>query len=660
MDPGLRRDDVSGVTKSDQINHHAPSGYACIYHKNKNGMGGIATSEDGTHVFKISAQYEMFALHKDEVVVIPIKGAESDAGIIQAISRHHTLTLTGFIQKHKDKLLLRVSDHKFGNYLVIIKSTPKQVDRDQLYNTTIVSYPSKSQPYFEVELTNLVAVSTEDDQHFMQQLLIDNKIPIEFSAAAIAQSNKIDETISNTEIKKRQDLRDLAFVTIDGADAKDFDDAVYCDSQDGIFNLYVAIADVAQFVTTDSALDHDAYERGTSIYFPKRVIPMLPEKLSNGVCSLKPNVDRLAMCCQMQIDPSGKIINYTVYNAVINSKARLTYNQAQDWLNDLELTPEPLISNISNLFLVYQALQNGRANRGAIDFDSVEPIFIFDEHGLVSELQSRVRLESHKLIEECMLAANVCVADYLIVHCQPGLFRIHPKPSEEKFTALKSYLNSIAVPFDVKHTNLEPHHYSALLERVKTHPSYATIQQAVLRSMQLAIYSPDNIGHFGLSYDRYLHFTSPIRRYPDLLVHRAVKSTILKGTYNYAHALDIMGEQTSFTERRAEELGRKVDAYYKCQYAGMHIGKIFTGISTSIVSFGIFIYIPELMLDGLLHVTSLGQDYYIFDAGRQVLVGKNTGVKYKAGQEFTIEIASVDMARLFIDFKLVTTSSIER
>lgn len=631
-----------------------PMHYECIYYKNKNGMGGVAINSKTQAKYVISSKDEGYALDQDEVLVTILEHGENDEqshGKIDEIKKHNTTNLSGYIQKHKDKFLLKVNTPKFGNYLVIIRSNCVNFDRDELYNAVIVNYPSENKTYFEVELVNKIGYQ-DDDQSFIAKLLESSNIPTEFSSSSMEQTKKIKDQILEEELINRTDLRGLAFVTIDGADAKDFDDAVYVEAHDDIFTLYVAIADVATYVTFNSPLDVDAYLRGTSIYFPKSVIPMLPEHLSNGVCSLNPYVDRLTMCCEMKVNTTGEIISYKVYNAVINSKARLTYEKVQDWLNELSLIPGELIANITNLYLVFQALSTARKKRGAIDFNSVEALFNFDEHGMVTDLQPRIRLESHRLIEECMLAANVCVADYFLKNKMPTLFRIHPKPSEEKFTALKAYLNSIAIKFEVKYTELAPHHLAELLEKTKSHANYPAIEQVVLRSMQLAIYSMDNVGHFGLSYEKYLHFTSPIRRYPDLLVHRALKSIIKNEKPMYLHELSIMGEQTSFTERRAEDLSRKVDAYYKCQYAKAHIGKKFTGNVSSVVNFGLFVYIPTLMLEGLLHVTNLDGDYFIFDEIGQKLVGKKTGITYKPGQEVFIEIVKVSMEQLFIDFRL--------
>lgn len=633
--------------------HHTV--HTCIYNKNKNGMGGIAIDKTTHEKIIIPDNLENFALDKDEIKVIAHKDHGGNlTGSIQTVIKHNNTHLVGYIQVHKNKFLLKVTNSKFGNYLVIIKSNIDKFDRHELVNTVITTYPNNNQPYFEVELVNSIGKEDEDTA-FIAQLLIESNLPIEFSKAAIIEAEKIPEKIDLADINSRVDLRKLAFVTIDGEDAKDFDDAVYCYAENDIFHLYVAIADVAHYVKHESALDRNAYQRGTSVYFPKRVIPMLPEKLSNGLCSLKPKVDRLVMCCEMKIDQTGKILDYKVYNGIINSKARLTYNQVQKWLNELSLTPEELISNISNLYLVYQALLKERSLRGAIDFESIEPLFQFNQEGVVTNIQPRIRLESHKLIEECMLAANVSIADYLLKNNHPGLFRIHDKPSEEKFTILKNFLNSLAIQLNVSFDNLTPKHLAELLERVEKHSQFQAIQQTVLRTMQLAIYSPQNIGHFGLSYDRYLHFTSPIRRYPDLLVHRAVKYILLHKQYNYLYNLVVMGEETSSTERRAEELGRKVDSFYKCQFAKSHLGNEFKGLITSVINFGIFVYIPELLLDGLVHITELGADYFIFDDKKQTLTGKNSGIKFYSGQEVTVQIVNVDMAKLFIDLQLVTS-----
>jgi ribonuclease R len=357
----------------------------------------------------------------------------------------------------------------------------------------------------------------------------------------------------------------------------------------------------------------------------------------------------------MDISADGEITDYAVDNAVIHSHYRLTYNMVQEWLEDRDRIPHDISDSLISLYNVYKALLRARQKRGAIDFDSSEPYFEFDKDGNVTGLKPRSRLDSHRLIEECMLAANVSVAAFLNSHEHITIYRNHDRPSEKKFSALKSYLDSIAVPFDVTQESVTPKDYARLVERVKSLPNTGIIQQTILRSMQLAEYSPKNIGHFGLAYERYLHFTSPIRRYPDLLVHRACKAVINKKTYAYLESAEQMGQETSFCERRAEEMERKVDSYYKCKYAQNHVGDSFPGVVTSVVSFGLFVSIPELLIDGLVHVTELGGDYFVFDEKKHWLVGKNSGFKYTAGQELEVTIANVDMDKLFIDLELTDT-----
>lgn len=634
--------------------------YTCIYHKKNDGIGGFAIDKESKLKIKIDGVNELFALHLDEVIVeveVDLGDLDHVYGRIIKVTKHNTKYLVGRIQRYKNEYLVRVTTFRFGGYLVKLVSTPEDYSREKTYEVEILTYPDLNQPYFEVKLKNQAVANKDPDtaDEYMEQLIVNSELPVEFSTGAIRDADNLPEFVTNNDISQenRVDLRELGFVTIDGEDAKDFDDAVYCELKDGVFHLYVAIADVANYVKTGSALDKDAYLRGNSVYFPRVVIPMLPEKISNGLCSLNPNVDRLVMCCEIQISQEGLVQSYKVYNAVINSKARLTYNKVQEWLTELANTPLELVENISNLYLVYMALNKARSKRGAINFESNEPYFIFDDENQISKIIPRNRQDAHKLIEECMLVANVCVADFLLSNKHPTLYRNHDKPSEEKFNALKEYLNSLAIPFDVKYDDLTPISFARLLDFIHDHPDFATVQQTILRTMQLAVYDQECIGHFGLSYDRYLHFTSPIRRYPDLLVHRAVKAVLKNNIYEFNHSLEVAGEHLSFTERRSEDLERKLDAYYKCQYAKTHIGSQFEGVVASVVSFGLFIYMKDLMLEGMLHVTELAGDYYVYDETKHVLVGKKNGQVYSLGQILKVEIFNVDMAKLFIDLKLV-------
>ncbi len=626
----------------------------CIYHANKDGRGGTAIDIKTKEHIVIHPGSENYAIDGDEVAVVN-DGFDKFAkpqGIVRDILKHKIVNLVGRVEQYKDKYYLVSDNHKLGNYPVIIDGVNQALAFDEIYNSVVSSYPSAEQAYFKVKLVASLG-HLGDDAVFVNRVLIEANVPLEFSPETEKYVEKLAEEITEHDMLGREDLRKLAFVTIDGEDARDFDDAVFCErNPDGSFTLSVAIADVVHYVKHGSALDEDAFARSTSIYFPRRVVPMLPEKLSNGLCSLNPNVNRLVMVCHMEISPEGKITDYAVDNAVIYSHHRLTYNQVQKYLDGIEPIPTDINDNINALNAVYHALLKARHKRGAIDFEGHEPYFEFDEQGNISALKPRSRQDAHKLIEECMLAANVTVADFLNKNEHPTLYRNHDRPSEKKFSALKSYLDSIAVPFDVTQESVKPKDYQQLVEFIKDRPNTGIIQQTILRSMQLAEYAPKNIGHFGLAYERYLHFTSPIRRYPDLLVHRACKAVINHKTYGYIHPIEVMGEQTSFCERRSEELERKVDAYYKCKFAQAHIGNEYPGIITSIVSFGVFVSIPELMIDGLVHVTELGGDYFVFDEKRHCLVGKNNGFKYVAGQEVNVLIANVDMDKLFVDLEL--------
>ncbi len=642
----IAEDNVVSLTKSARL---------CRYQANKEGRGGVALDLKTKELIIIHPGSDNFAIDGDEVAVMDdgLDKTGKIQGVVREVIQHKIKNIVGHVEQYKDKYYLVSDNVKLGNYPVIIDGIHQVIETDEIYNAVVSEYPTAEHAYFKVKLVNSIG-KIGDDAVFVNRVLIEANVPLEFSEETEKYVDKLPDKLFENEMVGREDLRKLAFVTIDGEDARDFDDAVYCETNaDGSFTLSVAIADVAHYVKHGSHLDDDAFGRGTSIYFPRRVVPMLPEKLSNGLCSLNPNVDRLVMVCHMEVSADGQITDYGVDNAIIHSHYRLTYNQVQTWLDNKAPIPDDIKASITSLNAVYHALSLARKKRGAIDFEGSEPYFEFDDKGNVSGLKPRDRMDSHKLIEECMLAANVSVADFLDKNNHATLYRNHDRPSEKKFSALKSYLDSIAVTFDVTQENVRPKDYQILVERIKDKPNNHIIQQTILRSMQLAEYSPKNIGHFGLAYERYLHFTSPIRRYPDLLVHRACKAVIHQKTYGYIHSIEMMGEQTSFCERRAEELERKVDSYYKCKYAQTHVGNQYHGIVTSVVSFGLFVSIPELLIDGLIHVTELGGDYYVFDEKRHSLMGKNSGFKYVAGQELDVIIANVDMERLFIDLELV-------
>jgi ribonuclease R len=463
----------------------------------------------------------------------------------------------------------------------------------------------------------------------------------------------------------RTELRDVDLITIDGADARDFDDAVYCMKTDNGWRLLVAIADVANYVSVGSALDKEAIVRGTSVYFPDRVVPMLPEVLSNGLCSLNPKVDRLCMVCDMQVSSSGKVSKTAFFEGVMKSKARLTYSQVGDFLSGASKTSVPgeLQASVRDLHDLYKAFAKQRGRRGAIEIDLPQTKFKLNDDGEIDRIEVVPRNDAHRLIEECMIAANVEAAKFLKKHKIPGLYRVHPKPDTDRFNDLRLYLISLGLK--VPHPDhVESRHFTQLIEQVKDRPDSAAITMAMLRSLTHAEYSPSNVGHFGLALESYAHFTSPIRRYPDLLVHRAIRHIIRggkPGKYDYApKEMERLGAITSAHEKRAEEATRDVEAWLKCQYMEGHLGEEYDGVITGVTNFGVFVQITELMTDGLVHVTSLANDYYKYDAGSQRLVGERSGHAYSLGEEMRIRVQRVDMETRKIDFRPVTEASPNR
>jgi len=480
-------------------------------------------------------------------------------------------------------------------------------------------------------------------------------LPHEFSLAARKQAAKLPAEVTDRDRVKRVDLTRLPLVTIDGETAKDFDDAVYCERAGEGFRLIVAIADVSHYVKDGDALDRDARERGTSVYFPRRVIPMLPEALSNELCSLKPKVDRLCMACEMQISAEGRIGKYSFYPAVMHSRARLTYTQVWNWLSDPGSVPrgcKALQPHLADLYALFHALKDAREARGAIDFDSVEMELEFDVAGKIVRIVPVVRNDAHKLIEECMLAANVCTAEFLEQHRHPALYRVHEGPTPEKLAALRDFLASCALSLSGG-DNPTASDYANLLLRIKDRPDYALLQTVLLRSLQQARYRPDNVGHFGLSYEAYAHFTSPIRRYPDLLVHRAIKAVLARREYKPSGASwSELGVHCSLTERRADDATRDVENWLKCYFMQDRIGEIFDGTISGVTSFGIFVTLDGLNIDGLVHVTELGRDYFHFEPARHSLIGERSGRVFQLAGRVRVAVARVDLEATKIDFTL--------
>ena len=502
-------------------------------------------------------------------------------------------------------------------------------------------------------------------------------LPHQFSHTVQAEIATIADEVEESAKLPRKDLRDLPLVTIDGEDARDFDDAVYCQPEkSGGWRLWVAIADVSYYVRNGTALDDEAISRGNSVYFPSQVIPMLPEKLSNGLCSLNPDVDRLCMVCEMTVSASGELASSEFYPAVMRSHARFTYTKVAAILKGDEALREQYqaqVGDLENLEQMYLALNDSRAKRGAIAFETEESIFIFNADKKIESVEGLIRNDAHKIIEECMILANVATAKFIEKHEKPGLFRVHDKPSEDKYKNFITYLAELGITLPAKEEP-EPKDYGDILAKVAGRPDQELIQTMLLRSMRQAVYQSDNLGHFGLALTSYSHFTSPIRRYPDLVVHRVIKAILVEqskqekaastietanvGYFDYPLAKVVeLGEHCSMTERRADEATRDVSDWLKCEFMQDHVGDSFTGVISTVTNFGMFVRLKDLHIEGLVHITSLGRDYYHYDDVRMCLTGENSGVKYRVGDEIEVQVASVNLDEKKIDLRLAGTQT---
>lgn len=499
-----------------------------------------------------------------------------------------------------------------------------------------------------------------------------HQIPHDWPAAVDKQIENLGEEVPEEAKVGRVDLRELPLVTIDGEDARDFDDAVYCEKKkSGGWRLWVAIADVSYYVRTDSALDKEAINRGNSVYFPSQVVPMLPEVLSNGLCSLNPQVDRLCMVCEMTISDTGKLSGYKHYEAVMNSHARLTYSKVGSILEgdeELHMRYHNLVPHLEELHSMYKVLKDARDNRGAIEFETVEAKFIFNADRKIETIEPVIRNDAHKIIEECMILANIASASYVEKAKEPALYRVHESPGELRLQGFRDFLSELGL--DLK-GGLEPSptDYADLVKQIAERQDKELIQTMLLRSMKQAVYNADNAGHFGLALKRYAHFTSPIRRYPDLLLHRAIKYLIAKeegrnqdrwtptGGYHYSFDdMDFYGEQCSMTERRADDATREVADWLKCEYMQDHVGDELDGVIANVTSFGFFVRLTELHIDGLVHISTLANDYYQFDPIGQRLIGESFGNIYRLGDAVKVKVLAVNLNDKQIDFELIETS----
>jgi len=616
------------------------------------GFGFFVPDDGGGDLF-LSEKEMHQVLHGDRVMArergtVDRRGRK-EGKIVEILERANS-KLVGRFYEEKGYQWVVAENRRINQDIVIPPTEKHKTHFGQVVVVEIIEQPNKHAP----ALGRIVEVmgNYADPGMEIEIALRKHNLPFEFPEAVTAQARKLPKKVVKADLVAREDLRDLPLMTIDGEDARDFDDAVYCEPMGRGFKLWVAIADVSHYVQPGSPLDREAYERGNSVYFPRRVIPMLPEELSNGLCSLNPEVDRCCMVCEMEIAATGAIKKYRFYPAVMHSKARLTYNQVWDWLSTLKSVPEErawALPHLENLNKLFQVLLKARWARGAIDFETLETKMVFDETTKkIEKIVPTARNDAHRIIEECMLAANVCASEFLKKKKQPTLYRIHEGPTQVKRKALQEFLAEFGFYLG---GGDDPHakDYAELLNKIKGRPDEQLLQTVMLRSLQQAIYSPENAGHFGLAYESYTHFTSPIRRYPDLLVHRAIRASLDKQTYSPGK-WDEIGLHCSMTERRADEATRDVVSWLKCYYMQDKIGEEFDGVISSVVSFGIFVALNDVFVEGLAHVTELGQDYFHFDAARHQMLGERTGKRYRLGDKVRIRVAQVDLETAKIDF----------
>ena len=622
---------------------------------------GFLRPDDGSDDLFLEPKQMDKVLHGDRVLVRVIgfdRKGRREASIVEVLERGNTRLVGRLMEEHGIQFV--VAENKRISQDILIPPTAMSDKRAKfkaqpgnVVMVEILEQPSRySQPIGRiVEILGNYA----DPGMEIEIALRKHDLPFEFSPAAMAENAAVPDKVKKTDFKGREDLRELSLVTIDGETARDFDDAVYCEKVGRGWRLVVAIADVSHYVKPGMALDQEAYDRGNSVYFPRRVIPMLPEKLSNGICSLNPDVERLAMVCDMSITATGAIKQYRFYPAVFRSHARLTYNQVWGWLSGATQpeseTHQALQPTLQNLYKLFQLLLKARKKRGAIDFETVETQMVFNAQGKIDNIVPVVRNDAHRLIEECMLAANVCASDFLQQHEQPCLYRIHEGPTPEKLENLRAFLKEFG--FSLAGGD-EPHakDYGELLEKIQGRPDTQLLQTVMLRSLRQAMYSPDNVGHFGLAYESYTHFTSPIRRYPDLLVHRAIKAVLAGEKYVPGKWVDI-GLHCSGTERRADEATRDVETWLKCYYMKERIGEEFEGTIAGVAAFGIFVALDEVFVEGMVHVSELGQDYFHFEPAKHQMLGERTGQRFRLGDRLRVKLVRADLETGRIDFILV-------
>lgn len=647
----------------------------------RDGYGFAVPIEGGEDIYLHNRQ--MRKVFDGDEVLVRLQGenyrGREEGAIVEVLSRN-TKTLAGRFIKEDGVQFLRPENRRITQDIMIAQGDEMNAVSGQIVVVEITRQPEKQRP----PQGKVIQVLGDHMAPGMEiELAIEaHSIPNQWSYQALSEAEALPAEVEERDKDGRIDLRDLPFITIDGEDARDFDDAVFCQPRKGGWRLFVAIADVSHYVRPGSGLDEDAKRRATSVYFPDHVVPMLPEKISNGLCSLNPHVDRLVMVCEMTLNRAGKITGYKFYEGIIHSHARMTYNQvgaiiAGDKAARAEFAGR--LGDIEALHNLYKVLRQAREERGAIDFETVETRILFNDERKIQDIVPVKRNDAHKLIEECMLCANVCAARFLEKHKIPCLYRVHQGPTAEKLENLREFLGELGLGLG---GGDEPSSadYQVLMEAIKDRPDANMIQTVMLRSLRQAVYQAENEGHFGLGYEAYAHFTSPIRRYPDLLVHRAIRSVIRSGQdsshvvrsegvkpiprakiYPY-ETVDViaLGEHCSLAERRADEATRDVVSWLKCEYLQDKVGEVFDGIISAVTGFGVFVELKDIYVDGLVHITSLPQDYYRFDPAKHRLVGDRTRQVFGLGDELTVKVVRVSLDERKIDFELDSVKSSRR
>ncbi|WP_394172784.1 ribonuclease R [Thalassotalea litorea] len=630
----------------------------------RDGFGFLKPDEGDKDLF-IPFHEMRNVIHGDIVEARVVEGAETkskkEVKILDIlVPRKEAIIGRLFVDNHS--MVVVPEDARITHEIIIPKDKRAAARHGQMVIVELLQRPSKRSSAIG-QITEVLGDHMAPGME-IQVAIHQHDLPHTWNDELLSETATLTEEVPESAKQGRVDLRNLPLVTIDGEDARDFDDAVYCQpKKSGGWRLWVAIADVSYYVRPGTALDGEAIKRGNSVYFPEQVIPMLPEVLSNGLCSLNPNVDRLCMVAEMTISAKGKLSGSKFYPALMRSHARFTYTKVAAILDGDKALREQYqnqVADLENLHQLYHALVHERRNRGAIEFETEEVRFIFNANRKIESVVPLIRNDAHKIIEECMIMANVATAKFIEKHQKPGLFRVHDKPNEEKYGNLLNYLSELGVNLEKK-KEPEPADFGDIIDKISERPDQELIQTMLLRSMKQAIYQAENIGHFGLALPSYAHFTSPIRRYPDLVVHRVIKSILEQqqndkvnvGFYEYdLGQVTELGEHCSMTERRADEATRDVADFLKCEFMQDHVGDSFMGVIATVTNFGMFVRLQDFHIEGLVHISSLGQDFFHHDEVRMCLIGENSRVKYHVGDIIEVQVAAVNIDDKKIDLTI--------